>query len=48
VPRLRASGREDASAGIVFRFTDGKYDVVRANALEDNFGRSSAKGCLSI
>src|SRR2546423_51715 len=31
------SGKEDASAGIVFRFTDGKYYVVRANALEDNF-----------
>jgi hypothetical protein len=31
------SGREDASAGIVFRFSDGKYYVVRANALEDNF-----------
>src|SRR5882724_10838173 len=31
------SGREDASGGIVFRFTDGKYYVVRANALEDNF-----------
>ena len=31
------AGREDASAGIVFRFTDGKYYVVRANALEDNF-----------
>jgi Domain of Unknown Function (DUF1080) len=31
------SGREDASAGIVFRFADGKYYVVRANALEDNF-----------
>ena len=30
------SGREDASGGIVFRFTDGKYYVVRANALEDN------------
>ncbi len=30
-------GREDASGGIVFRFTDGKYYVVRANALEDNF-----------
>ena len=28
------SGREDASGGIVFRFTDGKYYVVRANALE--------------
>ena len=31
------SGREDASGGIVFRFTDGKYYVVRANALESNF-----------
>src|SRR4030095_14106246 len=31
------SGREDASGGIVFRFTDGAYYVVRANALEDNF-----------
>ena len=31
------TGREDASGGIVFRFTDGKYYVVRANALEDNF-----------
>jgi hypothetical protein len=31
------SGREDASAGIVFRFSDGKYYLVRANALEDNF-----------
>jgi hypothetical protein len=31
------SGRHDASGGIVFRFTDGKYYVVRANALEDNF-----------
>jgi Domain of Unknown Function (DUF1080) len=30
------SGREDASGGIVFRFTDRKYYVVRANALEDN------------
>jgi hypothetical protein len=30
------SGRADASGGIVFRFTDGKYYVVRANALEDN------------
>ena len=30
------SGRQDASGGIVFRFADGKYDVVRANALEDN------------
>src|SRR5258706_1648500 len=31
------SGREDASAGIVFRFSEGRYYVVRANALEDNF-----------
>jgi Domain of Unknown Function (DUF1080) len=31
------SGRGDASGGIVFRFTDGTYYVVRANALEDNF-----------
>ena len=31
------SGREDASGGIVFRFSDSKYYVVRANALEDNF-----------
>jgi 3-keto-disaccharide hydrolase len=31
------SGKEDASGGIVFRFTDGRYYVVRANALEDNF-----------
>jgi hypothetical protein len=31
------SGREDASAGIVFRFSDGRYYIVRANALEDNF-----------
>jgi len=31
------SGREDASGGIVFRFIDGKYYIVRANALEDNF-----------
>ena len=31
------SGREDASGGIVFRFSDGHYYVVRANALEDNF-----------
>jgi hypothetical protein len=30
------SGKEDASGGIVFRFTGGKY-YVRANALEDNF-----------
>jgi 3-keto-disaccharide hydrolase len=31
------SGRQDASGGIVFRFADGKYYVVRANALENNF-----------
>jgi hypothetical protein len=31
------AGREDASGGIIFRFSDGKYYVVRANALEDNF-----------
>ena len=31
------SGREDASGGIVFRFRDGTYYVIRANALEDNF-----------
>ncbi|MBI2884239.1 MAG: hypothetical protein HYY11_10125 [Candidatus Methylomirabilis oxyfera] len=30
-------GSEDASGGIVFRFTAGKYYVVRANALENNF-----------
>jgi 3-keto-disaccharide hydrolase len=34
---LPISGREDASGGIVFRFADGTYYVVRANALEDNF-----------
>jgi len=31
------SGREDASGGIVVRFSDGKYYVARANALEGNF-----------
>jgi hypothetical protein len=31
------SGHEDASGGIVFRFTDGRYYLIRANALEDNF-----------
>ena len=31
------SGREDASGGIVFRFSDGRYYVLRANELEDNF-----------
>jgi hypothetical protein len=31
------SGRKDASGGIVFRFAEGRYYVVRANALENNF-----------
>jgi hypothetical protein len=31
------SGQEDASGGIVFRFSEGRYYVIRANALEDNF-----------
>lgn len=31
------SGREDASGGIVFRYSGGRYYVIRANALEDNF-----------
>ena len=31
------SGQEDASGGIVFRFAEGHYYVVRANALENNF-----------
>jgi Domain of Unknown Function (DUF1080) len=31
------SGQEDASGGIVFRFTDGRYYLIRANGLEDNF-----------
>jgi 3-keto-disaccharide hydrolase len=31
------AGAEDASGGIVFRFADGRYYLVRANALEDNF-----------
>ncbi len=31
------SGREDASGGVVFRFSDGRYYVIRANALENNF-----------
>jgi hypothetical protein len=30
------SGREDASGGIVFRFGDGRYYLIRANALENN------------
>jgi Domain of Unknown Function (DUF1080) len=31
------AGRKDASGGIVFRFAEGHYYVVRANALENNF-----------
>jgi len=31
------SGREDASGGIVFRFSEGRYYVVRTNTLENNF-----------
>jgi hypothetical protein len=31
------SGRQDASGGIVFRCSEGRYYVIRANALEDNF-----------
>jgi hypothetical protein len=31
------SGHEDASGGIVFRFSEGRYYVIRANALEANF-----------
>src|SRR5258707_1456772 len=31
------SGSEDASGGIVFRFSDGRYYLVPANATEDNF-----------
>jgi hypothetical protein len=31
------SGEEDASGGIVFRFSEGRYYVIRANALENNF-----------
>ena len=31
------SGIKDASGGIVFRFSEGRYYVIRANALEDNF-----------
>jgi hypothetical protein len=31
------SGREDASGGIVFRFFEARYYLIRANALEDNF-----------
>jgi hypothetical protein len=32
------SGKEDASGGIVFRFAEGTYYVVRAHARENNFG----------
>jgi hypothetical protein len=31
------AGKEDASGGIVFRYDRGRYYVIRANALEDNF-----------
>jgi len=31
------SGKEDASGGIVFRFAGGRYYLIRANALENNF-----------
>lgn len=31
------SGRQDASGGIIFRFSEGRYYLVRANALEGNF-----------
>jgi hypothetical protein len=31
------SGREDASGGIVFRFSEGRYYLMRAHANEDNF-----------
>lgn len=31
------SGRDEASGGVVFRFAEGKYYVVRADAREDNF-----------
>jgi hypothetical protein len=31
------SGREDASGGIVLGYAEGRYYVVRANALENNF-----------
>jgi hypothetical protein len=31
------SGWEDASGGIVFRFAEGRYYLMRANATEDNF-----------
>jgi hypothetical protein len=31
------SGQQDASGGIVFRFSEGRYYLIRANALENNF-----------
>jgi len=31
------AGQEDTSGGIVFRFAEGHYYIVRANALENNF-----------
>lgn len=31
------SGKQDASGGVAFRFLAGRYYVIRANALEDNF-----------
>jgi len=31
------SGRADLSGGIVFRFANGKYYLIRANVIEDNF-----------
>ena len=43
------SGREDASGGIVFRFHDSKYYVIRANALENNFNLYYYdRGCREI
>jgi hypothetical protein len=38
------SGREDAAGGIVFRFSGGRYYVIRANALENNFRLYSYDG----
>jgi hypothetical protein len=31
------TGKEDASGGIVFRFSERRYYLIRANALENNF-----------
>jgi hypothetical protein len=31
------SGHQDASGGVVFRFFEARYYLIRANALEDNF-----------